>query len=77
MADEPCSEGSTEVWARRCNGQGQWGEPGWISVTELTGMIALSDIVPCGGNEKKVNMVLELATKGWKPAEIERVLKAL
>lgn len=32
----------------------------------------------CGGGcEKKVALVSELATRGWRPADIERVLKAL
>lgn len=53
----------------------------WVLAPEVQNdppFAAVAGKAPCGGDcSKKVNMVLELAKQNWKPAEIERVLKAL
>jgi hypothetical protein len=70
-----CAEGAVEVRTRRCV-SGVWVE-GWTAGSEFGGVLSLPAAAPCNGCEKKVEMVMDLAAKGWKPADIEKVLKAL
>ena len=79
-ASEPCVTTTPYVLVAGCvNGLRvlQWSLVSEIiNTTELNA--AASKAAPCGGDcAKKVELVMDLAAKNWKPAEIERVLKAL
>lgn len=75
----PCTTDSIMLEAWMCVPDGE--ETKWVRhfhpLSEATSA-RVGAVSGCGGDcSKKVNMVLELAKQNWKPAEIERVLKAL
>jgi len=63
--------------AWKCKSDGSGWEEIYVPASDV-GSALVASAAPCGGDcSNKVNMVLELAKQNWKPAEIERMLKAL
>lgn len=76
----PCTIDSIMLVGWMCVADGE--ETKWVPylqpLSEIGSSATSARAGGCGGDcSKKVNMVLELAKQNWKPAEIERVLKAL
>ena len=73
----PCTGNAIMLAAWKCKSDGSGWEAIYVPASDV-GSAIVASAPPCGGDcAKKVDLVMDLASKKWKPEDIERVLKAL